>query len=459
MELARQSYRAGHKYPCLVLPCGAGKSIIAADMAKSSIEKGNQVLFIVHRRELCAQIEQAFISYGVNMNMCTVGMVQTVCRRVDKIEPPDLIITDEAHHSTSASYTKIFNAFPGAHRIGLTATPGRLDGKGLKGVFDDIIAGVTAKWLIANHYLSPYRLFSVPLADVGKLKVARGEYVMGGLMDDKRVYGETVSTYRKIADGRKTIVYCPSVVSANETAMEFQNNGYSAVALSGETPKKERESAMGAFRRGDVLVLCNCDLFGEGVDVADCSCVVMLRKTKSLTLFIQQAMRSMRVDPNDPDKTAIIIDHVLNYSEHGLPDDDREWSLEGKKGGESAIKVKQCPQCFAVIENSKRACPECGYDFSEAVAASGRRAAELVETELKEIKDADGQRERYGRMKYADYRKLGTFDELEGFRKAKGYKFGWTIYKCLELGIGIPDKYSWQIGHARKQLGQAGRAL
>ena len=134
IDRVRQSYLQGFKAPCIVLPCGGGKSVIVADIAKKTTLKGNRVLFIVHRKELCEQIENTFKWWGVDMSLCIVAMVQTVSRRLDKIKPPSLIITDENHHSLANSYKKIYEAFPNAKRVGVTATPIRLDGSGLADV-------------------------------------------------------------------------------------------------------------------------------------------------------------------------------------------------------------------------------------------------------------------------------------------------------------------------------------
>lgn len=152
---ARQAYREGFKTPCVVLGCGGGKSVIASEMAKRATAKGNRVLFIVHRKELCEQIEETFRWWGVDMNLCQIGMVQTITRRITKTEIPDLIITDEGHHGLANTYKKIYEAFPEAKRIGFTATPIRLNGGGLGDVNDVLVEGVSNKWLIENNFLAP----------------------------------------------------------------------------------------------------------------------------------------------------------------------------------------------------------------------------------------------------------------------------------------------------------------
>ena len=168
----RESWKSGHKRPCIVLGCGGGKSVIVAELARRTTWAGNRVLFIVHRKELCDQIRRTFDWWGVKMELCTIGMVQTVTRRVDKMSAPSLIITDENHHCLANSYRRIYDAFPAAYAVGVTATPVRLDGSGLGDVNDDLIVGPPTRWLIDNGYLADYRYYSVKLIDADALREA-----------------------------------------------------------------------------------------------------------------------------------------------------------------------------------------------------------------------------------------------------------------------------------------------
>ncbi len=131
VQKVHDNFRRGVKWACIVLPCGGGKSVIVAEIARRTTQKLNRVLFLVHRIELCEQIERTFRAWGVDMDFCQIMMVQTACRRLKKIPRPVLIITDETHHSKSNSYRKIYDFFPDAYRVGVTATPVRLDGSGL----------------------------------------------------------------------------------------------------------------------------------------------------------------------------------------------------------------------------------------------------------------------------------------------------------------------------------------
>ena len=424
-----------------VLGCGGGKSVIQAEIARSATGKGNRVLFLVHRKELCEQITGTFTAQGVDMDLCSVSMVQTVSRHIDKLPEPRIIITDEAHHSTAASYKKIYAAFPDACRLGFTATPCRLNKGGLGEVYDKLITSVTTQWLIEHNYLSPYKYYSVKLADTSELHIKAGDYKadeIAELMQNKEIYGETVKQWEKLAKNKKTIAYCASVEAAEQTAEQFRQAGYTAEALSGSTPKELRAQIMQDFRDSKIMILTNCELFGEGLDVPDCECTVLLRPTQSLTLYIQQSMRSMRYMPG---KTAIIIDHVGNCYLHGLPDDNREWTLEPKKKQENMVKIRECPQCYAVYPPTQQKCPYCGY---AAVKEIQRKDKEVVEIDLVEMKRQDDIRNT--RLSDADLR---TWPEVVEFQKLHGYKFAWCIRYAAMNDIPIPNKYSYM----RKVIG------
>lgn len=422
----RYSISSGNRSVCGVSGCGSGKSITAASIAKSATDKGNRVLFLVHVRELYQQIRGTFSAVGVNMNLCDVMMVQTASRRL-KTMPQDykLILCDECHHSTAKTYRKVFDHYSNAIRIGFTATPIRLNRGGLGEVYQDLITSVSTKWLIENHYLAPYKYYSVKLADASGLHTSStGDYKqneVAELMQDKEIYGDTVKQWERLAKGKKTIVYCASVEAAEKTAEQFCISGYSSIALSAKTPEKERKAAMDAFRRGDITVLCNMSLFGEGLDVPDCECVSLLRPTQSLSLFIQQSMRSMRYMPG---KTAIIIDHVGNCYRFGLPDDDREWSLEPKHVQETTVKIRICENCYAAYPPTLNKCPYCGFQAVHEIRTVNRKT---VDVDLVEV--ARQEKIKSTKLKDAD---LHSWEEIEEFRELHKYNPMWAIRYCVE---------------------------
>lgn len=431
----RQAYREGYKSPCIVLPCGGGKSVIIADIAKQTTAKGNRVLFLVHRRELCEQIENTFAWWGVNMKLCDVMMVQTAARRLHKMPEPQLIITDENHHCLANTYRKIYDHFSGSRRVGVTATPVRLNGDGLGDVNDKLIIGVSAKWLIENKCLAPYDYYAPSLIDLTGAKVSKGEFETASvekLLLKKAVYGDVIGYYRKLADGKQAICYCTSIRHSMEMAAMFNAAGIEAEHIDGTTPKTEREAVVRRFKEGELDILCNVDLISEGFDVPDCECAILLRPTQSLTLYIQQAMRCMRYREG---KRAIIIDHVGNYARHGLPDDDREWTLAKKDKSRKSEKtapenaVTQCPTCFLTFhtrdENGEiiRNCPYCGAE----IPVKERKTIEEKEAELQKIVGF--------RIDYSDPASCKTYAELREYGRKHGYKKGWAYFQAKTRGL------------------------
>lgn len=367
----KQSLMSGNHNVVVQSPAGSGKTVTMAAIAKGATDKHNDVLFIIHRREIVEQVKQTFKAYGVDMTLCYVGMVQTVTRRLEKLDKPQLILVDECHHALAKSYTRIFEYFEQANVVGFTATPIRLSGQGLSKVFDDLILGPQIDWLIDNNFLAPYEYYSVKLIDDKKLKKnSTGDFSSKSMDSASKniIYGDVIKTYKRVASNTKTIVYTHNVESSKKVSDEFNKAGYSSLQVDGKTPKKLREQAMNDFKTGKVKILVNAELYGEGVDVPDCQTVIMLRPTESLSLFIQQSMRCMRYRPN---KTATIIDHVANYSRFGLPDQPREWSLEDWKE-QSKVRISTCEFCYATFNTSdwvdvvdeegrkRRKCPECG---------------------------------------------------------------------------------------------------
>lgn len=426
-----QAYARGSRSICGVMPCGAGKTVVAAAMAEDVGRAGKNTLILVHRRELQDQTANKLQALGLDMSRLNVEMVQTLSRRPDRIAPPALIITDEGHHALAASYRKIYDVYSNARRLSLTATPVRLNGQGLGDEHDVLIEGASASWLIEHGYLADYDYYAPKLADMAGVHVRRGEYIQSEIeqmMNVPRIFGNATKHYKRIADGKQAILYAASVELSKKTAEAFSAQGIAAAHIDGKTPKTERKNIIDAFRKGEVKVLCNVDIVGEGFDVPDCEAVILMRPTMSLALHIQQSMRCMRPKKG---KRAIIIDHVDNISRHGLPDEEREWSLNTvKKKKSSKIEpsaIRMCPECFRVCKKDAKSCPHCGHKF----AASRAREIEADDSaELKKI-EKQGFKVRY--MKTPA--ECVNFYELQQYAKAKGYKPGWAYYQAKARGL------------------------
>ncbi|MBC1420153.1 DEAD/DEAH box helicase, partial [Listeria fleischmannii] len=387
----REALKNGYRCPCVVAPCGAGKSVILSEIIRMTTHNKKQVLFIVHRKELIDQISQTLLKNNVDMNFVTLGMVQTIVKRLEKTSEPDLIVIDESHHVLANSYKKIIQHFHHALVVGFTATPVRLNGGGLGDINDILIEEVTTKWLIKNQFLSPYKYFAPEVMETFQLHVKRtGDYDLTELdnqFTERKIWGDVIAHYKKLADGEQAILYASSIYQSKKMAASFQEANIPSEHIDGKTPKLVRDEIIQKFRDGEIKVLCNLDLIGEGFDVPDCSTVIMLRPTQSLSLYIQQSMRGMRYRPN---KTSIIIDHVGNVNRFGLPDMERTWSLEPKKGSnqtKAEAPVKICKECFMTVLQTDNKCPHCGAVFKvEAKAIEVDESAELKEIDEQTFK-------------------------------------------------------------------------
>lgn len=429
-----QSMSKGNKNIMVQSPAGSGKSVTMSEIARRATDKGNNVLFVVHRRELVEQIRGTFIANNVDMQLCHVGMVQTVSNQLkrNKVTEPSLILVDEGHHALARTYQNIFEEFPNAYVLSFTATPWKMSNKGFTEVFTDLILGKSVKWLIDNNRLAPFKYYSVNLLKNIQMKHnATGEFSNASIEEamQKTIFGDVIENYQKFAEGKKTIVYTHSVEASKTVADKFNSNGYKAMQVDGKTPKDERELAMKLFRSGEIKILVNAELYGEGVDVPDCECVILLRPTESLTLFIQQTMRAMRYQPN---KQAIIIDHVGNYSRHGLPDTEHNWleHFEGtsKKSNQSdSIPVKECESCYAVVASAYTVCPVCGEEFPK-VDPTEYQIDEL--RELEEITE-----DNIIRLNFKEPKDCKNMEELYQLAKDRNYKPGWAYYQGKLLNL------------------------
>jgi len=438
IEEIRYSIRAGLLRICGVAPCGAGKTALFGWITAQTRTRQQKVLIVVHRQELIEQtsktLDEFHVPYEVlssrNINSCDmhIASVYTLARNLDKFEkPPDLIIFDEAHHAVANTWRKVIERFPNSLILGFTATPARLSGDGLGVVFQTLALGPSVKELIEMGNLSPFEYFSPPVvADFADLKVKYGDYQSSDValkMDKSEIIGDVIATYRRLADGKRAICYCASCEHAEHVAREFNLAGIPAAYIDGKTPDAIRKTAIEQFRTGVVKILTNVDLVSEGFDVPAMEAVILLRPTQSVALFIQQSMRAMRPDPDNPDKVAIIIDHVGNVYRHGLPDEDRAWSLDGKmkKREPNEISVRQCPECyFAHLPAPK--CPKCGFVYKvQEQAPIEQTKGELLQIKALERKELND-----------EVARARTREELEQIAIKRGYSLRW-VDKRLEV--------------------------
>lgn len=399
----RDAMRRGVKRILITAPTGSGKTNLTAHMLASAAARGRRSWFCVHRKELLDQSVSTFINaadihtgivaatYPTSpLAPVQVCSVPSLTKRAAHLRPPNLIVWDEAHHLASGSWSAIAALFPNVIHIGLTATPARLDGRGLGAYFDTLIQGPSTADLIHAGYLSPYRFYAPGVApSLAGVHRQAGDFnrkELNDRMEHSTVVGDCVDHYRRHCMGNghlaRALVFCYSLDASRCLAAQFQAASIPAAHVDGETPRGARAAAMADFRSGRLRVLCNVDLFGEGLDVPAVDAVFLLRPTASLGLYLQQVGRGLRPHPG---KAVVkIFDHAGNWQRHGLPDDARVWSLDDRpaRSSTSVQMAKRCAQCYGVSPVSASVCRYCGAAFVVKARTVIEEAGTLQEADL-----------------------------------------------------------------------------
>lgn len=377
IDTLRGHRAAGQRRLLLTLPTGAGKTLTASELIRSALSMGRMVLFVVHLRELVNQTVRAFERLGITH----VGVMRGDDGRVDASAPvqiasiqtlarrdrpaADVIILDEAHRSLSDSYVKnVWEAYPNAVVIGLTATPCRGDGRALGERYDALIVGATYSELIASGHVADPIVYA-PRVEIDMSRVRR----VGGDWDDGEVekvmssiVGDIVPTWLKHAEGRRTICFASGIAHSKDIVRRFIEAGITAEHLDGTTPDAEREAILARLESGATTLVSNCAVLTEGFDAPAVRCVISARPTLSLVLHMQTAGRGLRPGAVQP----IIIDHAGNVGRHGMPHEDRVWSITGPaKRAATKSPYKTCKACFAYILASAKVCPHCKAEAPE----------------------------------------------------------------------------------------------
>lgn len=426
IDEARDAFRTSRAV-LFQLPTGGGKTVTASTVVHGAAQKRNRVWWLCHRRELASQASRTFHDLGIAHGLVQAGNVsdvnalvqvasiQTIARRLSVLPEPALIVFDEAHHIGAAQWDQVFNAYPRAKILGLTATPWRLDGQGLGKWFGHMIEGPTVRQLIDDGSLCDFRLFAPSVPDLSGVGSLAGDFKSGALakaMDRPAIVGDAIGHYRHLCAGKRAVVFAAGVENSKSIVAQFNATAIAAEHVDGSMATHERDAIVDRFRRGETLILSNADLFGEGFDVPAIEAVILLRPTKSLSLYLQQVGRALRPMPGKD--VAIILDHAGNSLRHGLPDDVREWSLEDreKRAKREAldVPVRQCEECFFVYRPAPK-CPQCGH-----APAIQTREIEQIEGTLEEVKRAAKWE------KKTEQAKAQTLEDLIALGRSRGYK-------------------------------------
>ncbi len=295
---------------------------------------------------------------------------------------PRIIIVDECHISMSKRYKEILDSYPDSIIIGLSATPTRLDGKGLDSIYKTMVTGPTIKELQKIERLCPIDTFSVEFDSSG-MRTSQGDFNKSDV-DNKvnKIYiiKDIVHHWEILAKGKKTLTFCASIKHSEEMTKQFNEAGYPSVAISSKDGRKEIKKKIADYYSGKYINLCSVNLFIMGFTIRDCECIIQGRPTKSLMIYLQSGGRGTMYLPG---KILINIDAVNNFERLGMLDEDRIWGLKGCKRSrtQEASKYKRCPQCYRPVKIHNRNCPWCNYEFEY----TGSRMPEQKEGNLRKI--------------------------------------------------------------------------
>jgi superfamily II DNA or RNA helicase len=380
VEEIRAALRAGHRSVLFQLCTGGGKTPVFSYLA-SKLKPGRRALILVHRHELLSQASNKLADFGIEHGIVSphyhrslapiqVASVQTIINRLHSPEHShyDLVIVDEAHHLPSASFRKVVEHYGEARRLCVTATPRRFDGKGLADFCSVLIRGPSMRWLAERDHLARCEVYGPPTqVDLSQVHTRMGDFIESELevaVDKAVITGDAVEHYRKYVHGRAAIAFCISLKHCAHVAEQFRKGGYQAASIDGTMDPLTRKRIITDLAEGRLNVVTSCELLTEGLDAPSAQAAILLRPTQSLTLFLQSVGRAMR--PKLDHSPCVILDHVRNCERHGLPDEDREWSLEGRvrtgqprDEDQKRVAVRTCEVCYAVFNIALGECPKC----------------------------------------------------------------------------------------------------
>ena len=470
----RQAFGEGKKRLILQMPTGAGKTVVAADIIRRAVDRGTKVIFLVNRRELAFQASEKLDDYGLKyprdhaiimgnleyfpaapVQICSIQTLYSRRKQLAQLNP-GLIIYDECHDSVAPSRRKVLSQFEDAHWIGLSATPSRHHSRGNLGLlWEAIVRGPKYEMLIREGYLVPTRVFIPTIPDLAGCKTGSdGDYLQNAelrkRMESKAIYGDIFKEFEKHGSKRSTIVFCVDRSHSRGVCEAFVRRGYKACHVDGGTDKAQRDETIAKFKSGQIQIITNCKVFGEGLDVPIASCVINLKPTKSLVWFRQSLNRVQRPAPGKRD--AILLDHTGSTLRFGYPDsDDIEWVLNSEKDSyESLVKTASkkekeqsiCKECGAYLEGTG-VCPGCGHVYKKAAKLPPNFKGSLRELSRKKVKKEskglDYQKEWMKCLAVAAYRWGDVYSAAGHFRSVTGVGPG-------SAGVNpVPDKSEWNV--------------
>lgn len=464
VDSIRDAFRS-HQRVLGQLPTGGGKTPCASFIISKIAATGKQVWFVAHKSFLVQQASDklriAGVRHGIiapghhpdsrhNVLVCSLGALRN---RMDRVRVPDWVVLDEAHHASATTWAELFDRFPKARFLGLTATPERPDGTGLDKYFDTIVSGPSMAEMIEwgkTHPGEGLCDFSI-VADASHDYTAarhnsKGEFdlnTIGEMMVEKKIMGDAVEQYRKHANGRQFLTFAPTIAVSERVAEAYCRAGFKVIHLDGTSGRPAINAALRAFERRDIVGITSVNLFLEGLDVKGVSVIQCLRPTESIVVYLQSLGRGLRSESGKHD--CLILDHVGNTAKHGLPDQHREWSLEGKRARlakEKPVPLWDCPKCRTSNQFAYSRCKAC--DTPRPVKA--RKEIEVDASVNLEALDLDLIREQASRNRQeqssargvealiAIGKSVGQARHIEAARLEKAYMRAQVREKAAGLG-------------------------
>lgn len=362
IEGCRAEYRAGRRAVLLNLPTGAGKTVCAAAIILAALARGNEALFLAHRKELISQSVAKLAEAGVTDVRViraehdegrpdapvTVASIPTLTtpRWADKLPRAGLVILDEAHHAKARSWERLAGSYASARILGLSATPQRSDGAALGDLFEAIVVGATVRELMELGHLVRCRVWSPPtLLESGKLALT------------------PLEAYRAHAGGQRAIVFCTRTEDAERYAAELTAGGVPAAAVHSKLSEGRRDDVLARFRAGELRAAVNVGVLTEGTDIPEAAVCILARAPEHAGLFLQMVGRVLRPAPWADKREAVLVDLCGSVLVHGTPDMDRRFTLDGKGiSGVDRLAIRQCGVCGGVFEAARATRGRCPLD-------------------------------------------------------------------------------------------------
>lgn len=436
----RIQFRSGRRRVVYAARTGSGKSVAAAWMIKSAVERGNRVLVVSHRQEIHRQLVSKLKLYGLSVFELTAGQKeidasarvivasqQTLARR--KVPFVDFVVIDEAHQGV-AQHKRLQQALPAAWFLLLTATPQRLDGAPLPA--DVIVEGPSIVELQQSGHLVRTQVYTVESPDLSHVPIVRGDFsnrMMEIAYSKPKLIGSIVDHYQNYCVGRRTMLFASGVEHSKKCSSMLNQAGIRSLHVDGSTPARVRAETWRKLQDHEIDVVCSVGVAIEGLDIPEVSAVIWARATASLTVWCQGNGRAMR--PGGSEDT-IIVDAGGNVWRHGLPETEHTWSLSTRVGAvkqpSQVYALRHCGHCLAIWSSEESvSCPRCGANEVQKRVSPRTQSGELVK-----ISEAELARRRKSASKDTPPRPCpvwalkgkGLWDRLESKRHREGYELG-----------------------------------